>query len=151
MDKDFLQDEWTSSFCMIFNELVARGRIIKKKNFVADIDLGAQSTLNHILGGTRNFPLEKRQYAMAQLRDKYRVNMEYFRSRSNPMFVVNVAEDEEVPYGKGKNRGGITYSELVECRRIKEENEVLKKTLADKQMIIQTQAALIHQLQGQKG
>lgn len=155
MLKNFQPDDWTTSFCLIFRELTKYNKISKKKDFSAAVGLATQSILNLILNGQRNFPIESRQLAMQVLRDHYHVNMTYFQSRDHPMFTQSMDDGGLPPVVTGQR--GLTYGELARLHKLEQENEWLKKSLADKEKIIETQSVtiqqqtvLIHQLQGRK-
>ncbi len=89
MDMNFTQDDWTKTFCLIFNDLVEKGKVIKKLLLVKQLERGPQSTLNHIMNGTRIYPISKRQHAMKVLREVYKINLEYFKSHNNPIVFRN--------------------------------------------------------------
>jgi hypothetical protein len=150
MINKFLQDDWTKAFCLIFNDLVEKGAIQKKKYFSELVGLQAQANLNHILLERRDFPLKHRQQAMEVLRSKYHINLDFFRDRKASMYLTTHYLENEVPddYGSKKNKsGGMTYSEILKSKKVEQENEYLKKLLEEKDIVISTQAALIKALQ----
>ena len=153
MDKKFTHDRWTVTFCLVFNSLAESGKITKKSTFAMLVGLENQSTLNHILKEGRNFPQHARQKAMEALRAHFQVNLAYFQDRGNSMFMAghylqpDVVENEEED---DTRKGSMTYSEILRCSKIEEENKYLKKLVAEKDRTIETQAALIEVLTAQK-
>jgi hypothetical protein len=141
MENNFTQDEWSKSFVMIFHKLSERGIVEKKGKFAANVGIDHPSSFNKIVKGSRDFPLHLRQRAMEVLRDRYGVNLGYFKMRSNPMFLTE--DNSYDPAGLNVKAGNITISELIQLQKLKEEYNSLKKIVEEKDRTIEAQAELI--------
>ena len=148
LQKSFDQDHWTLRFIMIFNELDILSLVQKKKDFAAHLGIDP-TTLTNVLNGQRNFPVQKRQHAMDQLAKVYQVNLHYFKDEQAEPFTV---KEEALPYyiatgGKGSGSGAMTYGEISEFKKLKEEVVLLRQQVQNKDQVIAAQNVTITALQ----